>query len=334
MLAFIAVATVMTLAAVALIVVPLFRNAAARAPVAGLVAALAVPAVAVLLYASLSTYPWGAAPASSPAASNGDVATIPQLERQVAEQPGQTAGWLMLAGEYMAAERFAEARDAYARAMAIEPENNDARLGSAEAAIMLDRDALAGEAGRIIEEVLAAEPENARALWYSGIAALGRGANDIVRDRWGRLLAQSPPDQVRQIIEGQLAQLEVAPANSSDAGTTGMRLEVQVRVAPGMADKVKPGAAVFLIARDPDRPGPPVAVVRGQAASLPSTMVLTDGDVMVPGQSLANLARVGLTARIANGGQASATSGDVFGEVTWARGAQTPLEITVDRIVP
>jgi cytochrome c-type biogenesis protein CcmH len=113
-----------------------------------------------------------------------------------------------------------------------------------------------------------------------------------------------------------------------------MRLEVRVRVAADMADKVKPGAAVFLIARDPERPGPPVAVVRGQAASLPSTMVLTDADVMVPGQSLANLPRLGITARIANGGEASATSGDLFGEVAWTRGAQMPLQITVDRIVP
>lgn len=334
MLTFIAVATIMTLVAVVLIVMPLFRSTDRRAPFAGLVAALALPAAVMLLYASLSTYPWGLSPAAAPGTGGASTAPIVELERQVAEQPEQLSGWLTLAGEYMAAERFAEARDAYARAIAIEPGNSDARLGTAEAAIMLDRDALAGEAGRLIEEVLAAEPDNAKALWYSGIAALGRGANDVVKDRWGRLLALSPPDQVRQIIEGQLAQLETAGANPSAAATGAMRLEVRVRVAPEMADKVKPGAAVFLIARDPDRPGPPVAVVRGQAASLPSTMVLTDADVMVPGQSLANLAKVGITARIANGGEATATSGDVFGETVWARGVNTPLEINVDRIVP
>jgi cytochrome c-type biogenesis protein CcmH len=333
MITFVAVAIGMTLAAIALVVTPLLRSGTARAPVAALITALVVPAAAIMLYVSLTSYPWVARTTVSSAAG-ADTAPITELERRAAEQPEQAAVWITLAEHYTSAERFSEARDAYARALAIEPQNTDARLGSAEAAIMLDRNALAGEAGRAIEDVLAAEPDNAKALWYSGIAALGRGANDIVRDRWQRLLALAPPEQVRQIIEGQLAQLDAAAGDPGDAATTSARIEVHVSIPPAMAGKVKPGAALFLIARDPDRPGPPVAVVRGDAASLPSLLAITDADLMVPGTSLSSLDRVSLTARIANGGEALARPGDVFGEVIWTRGGARPPEIMVDQIVP
>jgi cytochrome c-type biogenesis protein CcmH len=189
-----------------------------------------------------------------------------------------------------------------------------------------------------VEEVLAQDPANPRALWYGGMAALERGANDVARDRWQRLLALSPPQQVRQIIETSLAELAggagttgAAPAAGGDAS---VRLAVRVSIAPGLASRVNPGAPLFLIARHPDRPGPPLAVVRRESQSLPSTVEITDADVMVPGQTLGDVAQMKLTARFSNGGNATASSGDVFGETVWSRERPGPLEITMDSIVP
>ena len=337
MIGFIAIAIVMILGAVALVVVPLFRNAEARAPVAGLVAALSIPAAAALLYASLSSYPWGGVAPVSRAATAASAETG-ELQRRTAEHPEDTTAWLALAQRYMDEERFADARTAFSRAGELDPENAEAKLGGAEAAILLDRAALNAEAGQAIEQVLVAEPANPKALWYSGMAALGRGDKVAAKDRWERLLALSPPEQVRQIIEAQLAELsgqgwpEARP--KPDTADAGMRLAVRISVAPGLVSRVKVGAPVFLIARDPDRPGPPVAVVRREAATLPSTLEITDADLMLPGQTLTDLAQIRLTARVANGGDARAMSGDVFGETLWTRGAVTPLEITMDSVVP
>jgi hypothetical protein len=37
---------------------------------------------------------------------------------------------------------------------------------------------------------------------------------------------------------------------------------------------------------------------------------------------------------MANGGDAQARSGDIFGEALWRKDAMGPLEITIDSIVP
>jgi cytochrome c-type biogenesis protein CcmH len=337
MIGFVAVGIVLTLAAVAVVVVPLFRDPAARAPVAGLVVALAIPAATALLYAMVSTYPWPgrAAAPESPAMAD---ASIGALQRRVSEQPDDAPGWLRLGQAYLAAERFTEARNAYQRAMALAPGDPDARLGWAEAAILADRTALAGDAGKIVEEVVAQDPANPRALWYGGMIALERGATDVARDRWQRLLALSPPEQVRQIIEVRLAELAgsagTTAAAPADGGSPGLRLAVRISIAPGLASRIRPSAPLFLIARHPDRPGPPLAVVRRESQSLPATVEITDADVMVPGQTLGDVVQMKLTARVSNGGDATATSGDVFGEIVWSRGHPGPLEITMDRVVP
>ena len=59
------------------------------------------------------------------------------------------------------------------------------------------------EAGKIIEEVLAAEPLNPKALWYGGLVALELGRADLVRTRWTSLLALKPPDRVAEVVREQ-----------------------------------------------------------------------------------------------------------------------------------
>jgi hypothetical protein len=58
---------------------------------------------------------------------------------------------------------------------------------------------------------------------------------------------------------------------------------------------------------------------------------------MLPGRSLAAISRVHLIARIANGGDPIAQSGDIFGEVYWTRGdddGQTDaVSILMDTVV-
>jgi cytochrome c-type biogenesis protein CcmH len=334
MIGFIAVAVVMIVGTVALLAVPLYRNREARAPLAALVVAVGVPAAAALLYASLTSYPWGRTAPPSAESPVTDSQEILQLQRAIEERPDDVASWVALGQRYMIDERFADARNAFTRAAELEPQNSEAQLGAAEAAILLDRNALAAEAGQVIEQVLAAQPDNPKALWYGGMAALTRGAQGIARDRWQRLLALSPPEAVRQIIEAELARLGGDGSSESRPADSNMRLAVRVSVAPALAGRVKAGAPVFLIARDPDRAGPPVAVVRREAATLPSTLEITDADMMLPGQTLSELAQVRLTARVANGGEARAVSGDVFGEALWTRDSAAPLEITMDSVVP
>ena len=348
---FIIFAILLTACAVALIVFPLVRQSEQRpnAPVAATMMAVALPALVLLLYVSVSNYSWDAqlpaaagteAPANGPSAVALDQA-VATLEERLRREPGDAEGWLLLGRTYFELQDVPKARAAFVQALALNG-SVEAKLGIAEADIIMDRSSLTGDAGRLIEEVLLQEPNNQKALFYGGLVASERQDFVTLRQRWERLLTLSPLPAIKKMIEDQLALLEPeasSPATVKAAQTPapGDGVNVRVDIAEHLAGKIKPGAVLFLVAREPDKPGPPVAAVRQGAAGFPTLMRITDANAMLPGKSLSAISRIHLIARIANGGDPIAQSGDIFGEVYWTRGdddGQTgAVSILMDKVV-
>jgi len=343
-----------------LVAMPLLRRRPGQgnAPVAAIVSAVALPAAAVLFYMTVSNYDWSASPqTSTPAPAPAQAPTeagalsdlVTGLEQRMAETPDDADGWLLLGRTYLQLQRLPEARRAFEAAAALRP-SADARLSLAEVDIMMDRSNLAGDAGREVEKVLAEEPDNPKALFYGGMVALARGDNESVGTRWRKLLAMSPPDNVRQLLEQQLAQLGLAtdapgaaapvvapapaappmpPAAPDDGG-----IAISVSITDELAQRINPNAVLFVLARRPGVPGPPIAAVRADARQLPLAVRISDANVMMEGQSLAGLDALELVARVSNGGGPVAASGDLFGAVTWNAGdGDQAVTIVIDQIV-
>ncbi len=342
---FIAAAIFLTAAAVALVVTPLLRRraGAADAPIAATVSAVVLPALALMIYISVSNYDWLTSPSpatrAEPAPGNLDMSgVVRQLEARLAASPEDAQGWLLLGRSYQQLGLLEQARMAFTQAFEREP-SNEARLSVAEVDIMIDRANLGGEAGAWVEAVLADEPDNPRALFYGGMVARQRGDLALVRARWQRLLAMSPPENIRELLVEQLDLLGSTspPAVAASGGVVAAAgdggIDVSIRIADGLAERVAAGATLFLVARDPGVPGPPVAVVRTSAGLLPASLRISDAHAMIPGRSLSALAQLRLIARVSNGGDAIAVSGDLFGELDWQTGDAGPLSIVIDRVV-
>ena len=170
---------------------------------------------------------------------------------------------------------------------------------------------------------------------------MARNDVDVLQERWRLLLTLSPPPNVRQMIEEQLAALgsDVTPAAgpaASPADPLNGAISVRVSLADELQSKVNAGAMLFLVAREPGRPGPPVAVVRQSAENLPSLLTISDANAMLPGRTISGLERVQLIARIANSGEPTAQPGDISGEVVLETSAALaePVSIRLDSIVP
>ena len=97
---------------------------------------------------------------------------------------------------------------------------------------------------------------------------------------------------------------------------------------------VAPGATVFVIARDADRPGPPVAVKRLAAGDLPARIELTDADAMLPDRGLKGVATLELVARVALGASASAVAGDIESAPWVGHPTTEPVRLHIDRRLP
>lgn len=348
---FVTAALILTALAVVAVIRPLLRRSGGTqaAPVAAVVLGLAFPAAVLVIYLSVSNYDWSAPPAPvEEAAADGmpDIDDmIRQLENRLENEPDDAEGWLMLGRTYARLQRFEASGRAYRRALALEP-GPEAKLGVAEADILSDRNNLTGDAARLVEEVLAVEPRNPKALFYGGMVAMVQNDIDTFRERWRLLLTLSPPDDVRALIESQLAGIDALPEENTKsrpdgiikpepAPGQGLAIRVRVSVATGFAERIDPRAVLYLLARNPDRPGPPLAVVRHSAADLPAMLTLSDANAMLPGMTLASVPNLKLVARISKSGEPTAQSGDLFGETIWRSGndAEKNISITIDRIV-
>jgi cytochrome c-type biogenesis protein CcmH len=368
---FLIVCAVMIVAALALVLVPLLRNEPAGAkgekpvprsvPLA-VVLMLLLPLGATLFYGATSNFPWdnaGAATAGGHAQTGGSVdEMLAQLQERLAKNPADMEGWRMLGRTYLIAGQFAQAVDAYEKANSIAGGQDMAlQLDLAEALVLTERPDQQERAKQIIEAALATEPGNQKALWYQGVMAMRSGDKQTAITNFSKLLEQNPPDEIRQILVAQLSELGALPAGAgqppADMGgpmsggmgggmggaagnvePTGRTIRVAVSVDPALAGKLKPGTTVFVSAREPGIPGPPIAAVRLSSDDLPTTVVLSDANSMIEGRNLSSVDQVQVVARVAFGGTAVPASGDLVGEVVQGKGASPDVNLVISRAMP
>ena len=365
MTTFLILCAVMVVAALALVLVPLLRNRPAAAkgetpaprsvPLA-VVLMLLLPLGATLFYGATSNFPWDnpAAVAGAGHAQTGGSMDqmVTQLQERLAKNPADIEGWRMLGRTYLVAGRFDDAVGALEKASSITGGRDPVvQIDLAEALVLTERPDQQGRAKQIIDATLAADPSNQKALWYQGIMAARSGDKQTAVTNFNKLLAQNPPDEIRQILLEQLSQLGALPegAGQPPAGMGGMgagmgaaeavepagrTIRVAVSVDPSLAARVKPGTPVFVSAREPGIPGPPIAAVRISSDDLPTTVVLSDANSMIEGRNLSSVDQVQVVARVAFGGTAVPASGDLVGEVLQEKGASPDVSLVIARAMP
>jgi len=335
MLAFVLIAGSLATASAVLLLLPLVRQRTDSKPAAS-VAAIGVLFALLLggagLYAGFSNYSWVEMPdvAQTPAAMTA------KLAKRLSLEPNDLEGWLLLGRSYQQLEQFPLAVRAYQRADRLaNGQNAEAIVGTAEMLLAQDFEEIRGAAGHLFDRALQIEPDNPKALLYSGFAALSRGEQPVARERFERLLTLNPPPQIQDIIRKQLLALGgegVGPAQESAPGQ-GAKIAVHVTLAPSLASKVPAGAALFVAARDPKAPGPPFAVKR-LPATFPVDVELSAADAMLESRRISDGQQLEVVARVALGGTPTATTGDPFGQVSYHVGQDKKLNIVIDRIAP
>jgi cytochrome c-type biogenesis protein CcmH len=361
--AFIVVCAAMVVAALLWMVLPLLRAPKSSATsdsievssykaerrFSGLAVALLVPVLAIVMYASLSNWNWKEVQIETTQAANMEQA-IHALEAKLAEHPDNLEGWYMLGRSYMHMERYPRAADAFEQAYKLSKgENVDIIVALGEALALTDEASLTGRAGKLFETALTMAPDNAKALWYGGIAALRSGDLRVGRDRLQLLMAQDPPPEVRSVLERQIQDLDEQLGEGGKAGATppasgpqvapasaGSRaIQVAVSLSPQLQKQASGTMSLFVLARDPAAPGPPLAVQKHSSSELPLNVTLTERDAMIPARSIAIAPKVVVVARLSRSGTPMQQSGDLYGEAEYEFGKNSgPLTIVIDRVAP
>ncbi len=339
------VVVVLCLAAIAFAVWPLWRRNHRLSP---LVASIIVFTVA----ASAGLYDHVGSPGVPSGRSGADNGELPamdevitSLEARLAENPNDLNGWNMLARTYMTLRNYVAAAETYETIMELEgAQNAQTMVDLALAILNRDGTAIEGRTASLIESALALEPNNPSALFYSGLAAANRGDIDIAATRWEILLSLNPPPEVRSILEQNIAtwrgEAPPEPAQAPAVATIAPEpaddavVSAQISLSEAALASITRDANVFIIARDPAAPTPPIAVTRRLLSEFPTVVSLTDAESMVAGRNLSAFAEIELLARVSLSGGPAAQSGDWFGSMLVRPAENNSVSLTIDQQIP
>lgn len=326
---------VMLAAAVLIVAVPLYRAEKTLSPTS-MISIVTVAALASFMYSQIGTPNPDLQTQESPPVDD----MVTALAARLQENPSDLDGWKMLARSYFQMQNYPGAIAALEKAIQIEGSENGSTLADlGEAILMSDPQTILGRAGQLFENALALEPSNPKALFYSGMAAVQRGNNALAAERWEALLATSPPPNVQEILRQRIAELRgenlqpQAPVQKpAQASGDGVVIDVSLGATASAAGL--PDATVYIIARDPNQPAPPVAAVRRRVSDLPAAVVISDADAMIAGRVPSGFAQLEIIARVSLTGQPVAQPGDWFGQQIIDTADTDTVPIIIDQQVP
>jgi cytochrome c-type biogenesis protein CcmH len=335
----------MLLSAALVVAVPLFKQQGRFSLVSATIV-VGVIALSAGLYSRIGTPD---ADSADPGRSGGNAADpgvasvedmVQALFEKLQENPDDPEGWKMLGRSYMQIGDAVNAIVSFEKAAALEGGTNGETLISLGEALMTsDQTLISGRAGVLFETGLALEPNNPRGLFFAGLAAASRGDIDIAADRWELLLTLSPPPEIEQLLRDRVAEWRGEPVADVQKApesivAPSIVVTIEVSVADAAAAAINPDSSVFIIARDPAQPSPPLAVARRKAGELPSSVFMSDVDSMVPGRILSAYDNLEIIVRVSASGQPMAQTGDWYGQSTVRPADNSVVEVVVDRQVP
>lgn len=314
---------------------------------------LAVPAAAMILY-----YQIGNPEALDPerrAAITSPAQGVQQLQQALENHPDDLEGWLLLGNTLSEQQRFSDAVGAYQQALSLIPADRPERAvvmtDIAEAMIFASNSQrVPDDARTYLEQAMTIDPQSQRALWLLGVVAFQDQDFALAIQRWQTLLPLLESPTVTQSVREQIAQAqarlegrpdpEISPdsAAQSATGSSGIavRISLDETLAAQLAGQAGP-PVLFVFARVSGSQQPPVAIQRLPLSNMPITVILTNEDAMLPGNSLGTLnpdTELDVTARISFSGNAIAQPGDWEGQATTTLGGgQTVLPLTIKEIV-
>jgi cytochrome c-type biogenesis protein CcmH len=344
MITFVLLAAVLTIAGVALIAVPLLKKKPVEyspAPWAALIATGILAIGSTVLYIRLTNWSW-----QTTTADDSPQTMVARLARKLEKDPQNLEGWLLLGRSYTQLQEFQLATRAFQRADRLAGgKNAEALIGEAEALARGDETELDRRAGRLIEQALALDPSSGKALFFGAAVAMRRGELPLARERFTKLLALDPPDNIKPLLRKEIDSIDQQLAGGAPgarpagqppvaaATDPAAKVRINVTLAPTLAQSASGASPLFVFVRDPQRPGPPLAVKRLDS-HFPQTVELTASDSMMPGRAIAAGQKVQVVARIARSGNPVGASGDPFGESAYLVGRDGLINIVIDHITP
>jgi cytochrome c-type biogenesis protein CcmH len=198
---------------------------------------------------------------------------VGRVEEHLARNPGDGAGWELIAPVYMRLGRFGDAVEARRKALALNGMSavREADLGEALAAAA--NGVVTAEAKQAFEQALAEDAHEAKARYFLGLAAEQDGNSDQAASTWRALLAEAPADAPwAAFVREALARVSGAPVAEPGPSAS------DVAAAASMSDEERREMVRGMVARLADRLRDNGTDVEGWLRLVRAYVVLGDRD--------------------------------------------------------
>jgi len=279
---------------------------------------------------------------------------LKELEEMVAAKPDDPSGLYQLAHAYTESGRFADAAQTYDRLTRMVP--NEAQLWAdyAEVMAMASGNTLKGAPSKLLDKALALDPDNLKALAFSGSAAMERGEYKLTVRQWEKLLRLLPKENENiSAIENGIAQARALMTQHSgglvpkqDSTTKPVTEQAQAAQGGGEAitgtvvlseslkNSTSPEDTLFVLVRAAEGPRMPLAIVRKQVKDLPLKFKLDDSTAMSQQMKMSNFEQVVVIARISKSGNAMTQPGDLQGMSATVKPGSKGIKLSIDTVTP
>jgi cytochrome c-type biogenesis protein CcmH len=120
---------------------------------------------------------------------------IQRVQARLQRNAQDPEGWRLLGWSYFSLERFADATDAYSRAIELRPASAEYRSARGEALLRGADGVVTAEAKKDFEEAVQLDPKDARARFFIGLAKQQAGNKAAALSDWNSLLADVDPNE-------------------------------------------------------------------------------------------------------------------------------------------
>jgi len=231
------------------------------------------------------------------------------LRTRLYYQAEDAQGWLLL-GRISLADRDANtAMGAMEKAHRLDADDPDIRLGYAQSLIMSDNEIKQKQAHAILISLLEDDYVDLRVYSLLAFNAYQRASYEEAIRFWqtmGKLIG--PEDSRYAMLDRSIKNAEKMLGKS--VSTTSVPITISVG-----KNMLLPEQGLLIVSIHDGNGSPiPVAAARYPIGTFPRTVVLDDANVMIQGQSMAQLKSIIVKARIDSDGNVSTKTGDWYGE--------------------
>lgn len=272
-------------------------------------------------------------------------AVVEALAERLKDNPDDVDGWVLLGRSHQSMQQYDEAIAAFEKALELEQGQNARTMVSLGIALMESQGGQPTDRStRLFENALSLEPNDPNALFYSGGAAASRGDTALAADRWERLLGMEAPPEIQELLRRKIsewrghppipagmAQAEPLQPTQTDSNAI---VVLSLSLSGDARADLPADATLYVIARDPAQPSPPIAVSPRRLSELPVVVKLNDTNSMVAGRPLSGFTSFEVVARVSLSGSPAAQSGDWSGSLIVEANSGQTVELVIDQRIP